>query len=492
MKITRPSAREVLIGFSLLMAVSASLALAAWIFAVSARWWAGVQISELDLASYSTPTPEPAGNFFSSLGFDFDHPVDGSYRARQVMNLPLQPQLKGQIDRSSPEAIPWPFDPVLAHAVDLEASAKAIRQLAEEGVTSSAKDGPAYPRSLLEAKNARELCSLFLQPVRPYLQNIYASLPEPKSIYPAPPLLQASLDTPTLKFFDLLSICQLLALDQLLDFGSSDHYASAKPLLAALRIAEGLFERPVGFFAFLGGTATCTLSLPLLWQGVDGGHFSDSAILGLLRQLERLDPMQNTKKVISQESAWRFQFMEWFAWKEPWWKRVFLIPISQVWQGFFILHSAEIQRELKRDTVFKNHPSAPLPAFWNAYAVFYPKHAIDLHNEARHLEIMLRLARQDLALNLFIRKNSQAPERLEALVPSILPSLPKDPFTGNNFGYRKTSATSYLLYSCWVDAKDDGGTSVTIPQPPPKDLMLFLRHQAKGDLVWPQHHVGKN
>jgi len=487
MKLTRPSPRKVLIGFGLLMAVSASLALAAWIFCVCARWWTGMQISDLNLASYSTPTPEPAGNFFPSLGFDFDHPVDGAYRARQVMDLPLQPQLEGQVDRSSPEAIPWPFDPVLAHAVDLDASAKAIRQLANEGVTSSAKDEPSYQRRLLEAKNARELCSLFLQPARPYLQSIYASLPEPKSIYPAPPILQASLDTPVLKFFDLLGVLRLLALDQLLDFGSSDHHDSAKPLLAALRIAEGLFERPVGFFASLGGTATCTLSLPLLWQGVEGGHFSDSAILGLLRQLERLDPMQNVKKVIGQESAWRFQVIEWFAWKEPWWKRVFLIPISQVLQGFFILHSAEVQWELKRDTVFKKHPAAPLPGFWNAYAVFYPKHAIDLHNEARHLEIMLQLARQDLALHLFIRKNGQAPERLEALVPSILPSLPKDPFTGNNFGYRKTSATSYLLYSCWIDGKDDGGIPVTVPRPAPKDVIGFLRQEAKGDLLWPPH-----
>lgn len=492
MKIAPFSLRRVLIGFGVLMAYSASIALAAWIFCASARWWTGVQISDLDLASYSTTSPGSAGNFFSSLGFDFDHPVDGTYRALIVMNLPIQPALRGEVNGSSPQHVPWPFDPVLAHAVDLDASAKAIRQLAKEGITSSAEDGPAYQRSLVEAKNARELCSLFLQPVRPYLSSIYVSLPEPKSICPAPPLLQASLDTPTLKFFDLLNICRLLALDQLLDFTSSDHHDSAKPLLAAFRIAEGLFERPIGFSAFFGGTITCTLSLPLLWQEVEGGHLSDSAILGLLRQLEKLDPVQNADKVIGQKSAWDFQYLDWVAWREPWWNRVYMIPLSKVWQGFFILHWTEIQRALKGGSVFKIYPSAPLPAFWNAYAAFYPKHAIDFHNEARHLEIMLKLARQDLAINLFIKRKGQAPESLEALVPSIISSLPKDPFTGNNFGYRKTSATSYLLYCCWVDGKDDGGATVTIPQPPPKDLMQFLRHQAKGDLVWPRHHAGKN
>lgn len=492
MKMTRLSAREVLTGFGGLLAISASLALAAWIFAVFTRWWTGVQNSDLDLASYSTPTPEPAGNFFSSLGFDFNNPVNGNYRARMVMDLPLQPQLKGQIDRSSPEAVPWPFDPVLAHAVDLDATAKTIRQLAESGITNSTVDGSAYQRNLLEAKTSRELCSLFLQPVRPYLQDIYASLPKPKSIYPAPSLLQANLDTPTLKLYDLLGIFKFLALDQLLDFGSPGHNRSAKPLRAALRIAEGLFQRPVGLFAVLGGTTICSLSLPLLWQGVEGGHFSDATTLDLLRELERLNPMQNIKEVIGQESSWNFHVIEWMAWREPWWKRVFLIPITQIWQGFFILHWAEIQRELEGEAGFKKHPSLPRPGFWNAYAVLYPKHAIDLYNEACHLNILLQLALQDLALDLFIRKNGQAPESLEALVPSILPSLSKDPFSGNNFGYRKTSATTYIIYSCWVDAKDDSGTPVTIPQPPPKDLLPFLRNQAKGDLVWPQHHAGKN
>jgi len=488
-----PSARQILIGIGSLITLLAFLALAAWIFSASARWWTGVQISDLDLASYSTPSPDPADNFFNSLGFDFNKPIDYTYRARQMKDLPLQPQLVGQIDRNSPETVPWPFDPVLAHAVDLDASAKAIRQLAEDGAANLANIGSAYQRSLLEAKNAREFCSLFLQPVRPYLQNIYDRLPEPNSVYPPPFPLEAGLDTPSLKFFDLLSIIRLLALDQLLEFGSSgSNYSSAKPLLAMLRISEGIFQRPVGLVAFHGGSAACTLSLPLLWQGVEGSHFSDSAILGLLRQLEKLDPVQNADKVIGQESAWRFQVMDWLPWREPWWKRVFMIPISKVWQGFFILHWTEIQRALKGDSVFKNYPSAPQPAFWNAYAVFYPKHAIDLYNEALHLKILLQLAKQDLALHLFIKKNGRAPEKLEALVPSILPSLPKDPFTGSNFGYRKTSATSYLLYSCWVDGKDDGGTSVTIPQPPPKDLLLFLRHQAKGDLVWPRDHAGKN
>ena len=492
MKISKRPVRESLIGITTLIAICALLALASWIFASFARWWTGVVSSSLELASYSTPTPEPGSNFFSSLGFDFHNPMDGNYRAQKMVNLPLRPQLKGQIERNSPEAAPWPFDPVLAHTMDLNSSAKAIRQLAEQAVTNAAGENLAYQRNLLKTKNAKELCSLFLQPVRPYLQDIYASLPEPKSIYPAPSPLQANLDTPTLRLLDLFDIFRLLALDQLFNFGSSGKHSSAEPLLAAFRISEGIFQRPVGLFAFVGGNAVCSLSLPLLWQGVDGRHFSDSATLELLRGLGRLNPLQNIQQVTDQETAWKFQVLEWLPWREPWWKRVFLIPISQVCQGLFLLYRAEVQRELGMETVFKKQPSPPPPAFWNAYAVFYPKHAILLYNEACHLNILIQLAVQDLALDLYIRKNGQAPENLKALVPTILPSLPKDPFSGNNFGYRKTSGSSYLLYSCWVDGRDDGGKPVVIPQSPPKDVLGFLRHQAKGDLVWPPHHAGKN
>jgi hypothetical protein len=53
-----------------------------------------------------------------------------------------------------------------------------------------------------------------------------------------------------------------------------------------------------------------------------------------------------------------------------------------------------------------------------------------------HNEVARRALMQILALRAWqLRHNGQFPERLSALVPDELPSLPNDPFSGQPFGY---------------------------------------------------------
>lgn len=68
-----------------------------------------------------------------------------------------------------------------------------------------------------------------------------------------------------------------------------------------------------------------------------------------------------------------------------------------------------------------------------------------------------------LALEIHYQENGAYPARLEDLVPSILPELPMDPFSGRPYGYRLptgdgTTYGSYTLYSVGGDGVDDAGT----------------------------------
>ena len=105
---------------------------------------------------------------------------------------------------------------------------------------------------------------------------------------------------------------------------------------------------------------------------------------------------------------------------------------------------------------------------------------------------MIDMSCLDVALTIFKNEKGFVPDTLDLLTPSLLTSLPLDPFTQGNFHYKKTGRDSYLLYSVWIDGKDDGGTPLMIPDSRHKDFQEFLFYEAKGDLVWPQHHAGKN
>ena len=98
-------------------------------------------------------------------------------------------------------------------------------------------------------------------------------------------------------------------------------------------------------------------------------------------------------------------------------------------------------------------------------------------------------------MELFKRKTGKVPESLGQLVPTVCQELPVDPLTGKAFGYKKTGPNEYVLYSWWVDQKDDGGTPVSFPPMNPEkgeENYKFMMDEAKGDLVWPRHRTGGN
>lgn len=67
---------------------------------------------------------------------------------------------------------------------------------------------------------------------------------------------------------------------------------------------------------------------------------------------------------------------------------------------------------------------------------------------------------QYAALLAYHREKGSYPASLQALVPTWLPELPQDPFTGKPFVYRQLGPHNFVLYSVGSDGHDQGGKGV--------------------------------
>lgn len=86
----------------------------------------------------------------------------------------------------------------------------------------------------------------------------------------------------------------------------------------------------------------------------------------------------------------------------------------------------------------------------------------------------LNLLRAELALRAFQLTHNSLPDRLDQLVPDILPEVPRDPFdpAGGPLRYKKTP-DGYLLYSVSLNGPDDGGVPPDSLRNDPSDLRIW-------------------
>ena len=82
------------------------------------------------------------------------------------------------------------------------------------------------------------------------------------------------------------------------------------------------------------------------------------------------------------------------------------------------------------------------------------KVAASLQEPAHRLDASRRLVLTDLAVRLYRLEHGDLPASLSDLVPSILKSVPIDPYSGNPLIYRNLGQT-YQLYSVGPDGDDD-------------------------------------
>lgn len=87
--------------------------------------------------------------------------------------------------------------------------------------------------------------------------------------------------------------------------------------------------------------------------------------------------------------------------------------------------------------------------------------------------VLARLVEVELALRAFRVEEGRDPDDLRELIPSYLPDLPLDPFSGRPPAYRK-GKSGPVIYSIGPDRIDDGGAPLVRPNP---------RARPTGDIV---------
>jgi hypothetical protein len=87
----------------------------------------------------------------------------------------------------------------------------------------------------------------------------------------------------------------------------------------------------------------------------------------------------------------------------------------------------------------------------------------------------IRTAQTAIAVELFRRAhNGELPTDLNELVPTFLPSLPRDPFDGEPLRFKRRSS-GYVVYSIGRDLRDDGGDEGDPKKPSSaKDITFIL------------------
>jgi len=101
----------------------------------------------------------------------------------------------------------------------------------------------------------------------------------------------------------------------------------------------------------------------------------------------------------------------------------------------------------------------------------------------RRVEAEEEGARTALALIVFKAEHGRYPARLEDLVPTYLPVLRPDPFSGQPLRYRIERDGRFTLYSVGEDGRDDGGDENENLYGPPRDWILTPQLQPNEEWV---------
>jgi hypothetical protein len=90
-----------------------------------------------------------------------------------------------------------------------------------------------------------------------------------------------------------------------------------------------------------------------------------------------------------------------------------------------------------------------------------------------------------VALKRYKLKNGQYPERLDALAPSFVRTVPLDPMSGAPLRYRLNTGGSFTLYSVGEDGKDHGGDPEPVADASSQPAGVRAGIWGGRDIVWP-------
>lgn len=316
------------------------------------------------------------------------------------------------------------------------------------------------------------------------------------------------------------NLVRLLVLDAQIKAAHGDHAGAANSYLDALQLGIAV-PRGGGSYAFLSGIACESMAHRFLWPALKKLNARESRLV--MRRLQILESrrapladafehdkqaMQRDLMALFRRPDWRESLMNGYrnglnmarflstmfgtpppstldVWRdkaEDWrlQARLRLTSKRQVMNGYTQAMNAAIAN-CRRPYLMRRAVAPASPSIVDKTLFFPSLIEGPMFSEAR-IRARNALLLGTLALRAYRLERGSYPPSLDALTPTFLQRVPRDPFSAASFRYRRTK-NSYTLYSIGPDGKDDGGKPARDKRYAGKGREYSVEADSQGDMV---------
>jgi tetratricopeptide (TPR) repeat protein len=294
---------------------------------------------------------------------------------------------------------------------------------------------------------------------------------------------------------------QLLQLRSIAELQNGESEMALEDIKLMLRLNDSIRNEPF-LIAHLVRIAVVSIAMQPIWEGLAQHRWTDNQLAMLEDALAKMDFLQDYEFTMRGEAAFAIEIIDnqrvtrEFKVLDPdtseiATQRFYLTPdayfyqselayakMSQIWAmplvdtNRHIVSPAILHRTQAEIDALTNHVSS-----YNAVALMPADAAIPSARKFATAQTDVDLARVTCALERYRLAHGQYPERLDALVPQFIESLPHDIINGQPLHYRPAPDGKFLLYSVGWNETDDGGKAAFTKN----GNVDYLN----GDWVWP-------
>jgi hypothetical protein len=312
-------------------------------------------------------------------------------------------------------------------------------------------------------------------------------------------------------------VCQRLQLKACAELASEQNEKALEDLKLMLYLADSLKSDPF-LISYLVRLACVQLAVQPIWEGLAEHRWSEAQLQELETRLQQCSFIVDMKTSFDEERAAAISTIEMIRQKGPWYLNVIgdadstpapgasmmgkFLGAVLVPQGWYCQEEVNYCRgfnaelatglDITKNQISPTQVKADFEAFDRMMAATgfagtglggVLGHKIMSRMLLPALsKVLLKTAAAQTAVNQaaigcalerYRLAKEQFPEKLDALAPQFIATLPNDLLTGEPYKYRRTDDGRFVLYSAGWDDKDDGGVA---------GKTLFDEKQ--GDWVW--------
>jgi hypothetical protein len=346
-----------------------------------------------------------------------------------------------------------------------------------------------------------------LEPAEPVLSELRQALaprPEAQAMRPAALTRGASYTAPITSFRVARLLVTTFSAHACASLAEGRTDVALEDTLAALRLSRGFLDMPDPCLVeTMIGVVCSRTALQPVWEGCTRNQWTEPQLAQLQQELARLRPLDAQERCLrtarsrfvcmldSLSPAELVRLHEFPRKRESRWNPVSLLPSGWVQRnkmaGVRVYeagiaaaaavgtpeHPMRAAARAEAEAVLHERSFRPFVVLAQMMVPAMGKVTANVLGGATDLD----LARVACALERHRLAHGGYPERLEALSPAYLETVPHDVIDGMPLRYRRNADGTFALYSIGSDGKDDGGV------PTNKDRRGA---EETGDWIWPR------